>query len=214
MDDGYGRHTPVLSGEIITRAISFDVALLPHLGDALNGLANAWQWVEIEDTVDAVVQAVADAVDTWYSDMNIGMVANFLGSLPSGWLALDGSLHDADDYPELFDVLDSQFKDVGENEFTLPDMAGLFGVSAGGGLGLGDTGGANTVALSVAELPAHTHGYTFPVLGAMLVGVGAPLPTVNAVTPSTPTSSAGSGDAHDNLPPYFVVVTGIFAGRV
>ena len=67
--------------------------------------------------------------------------------------------------------------------------------------------------LTETEMPAHTHGYTFPVVAPDTIGVGAPTPSVATVTPSTPTSSTGSGNAHENRPPFLTLVIAVFAGR-
>jgi microcystin-dependent protein len=198
----------------MVRAMSFDVALLPHLGDALAALANEWAWFEDGDTVSDVVQECYDALESWYAPMNIGQIVAFIGVLPDGWLAMDGSTYDGSLYPELYSLIDTQFKDVGQNEFTLPNLGGLFPLGSGNGYVLGDTGGAVSISLAVDEMPSHTHDYTLPVQGADIGGAGPPLPAVSTVTPGTPTTSAGSGNAHENLPPYIALVYGVFSGRV
>lgn len=213
MSDGYSRHTPVLTGVKVTRAMSFDVALLPHLGDIVGNLANDWMWSEVGDPVSDIVKECADVVNSWYANMIIGQMSFFLGALPDGWLAMDGSTYDADVYPELFLMLDSQFKDVPSNEFTLPDLGGLFPMGDGDGYVLGDIGGAVSVTLDLTEVPAHTHDYTFPVTGPTIGGAGPPMPAVSTVTPGTPTSSSGSDQAHENLPPYMTLIMGVFSGR-
>lgn len=212
--DGFSRHTPILSGVRIVRALSFDSALLLHLGGVLSELTDEWIWSEVGDSVDDVVTACSDMVQSWYAPMNIGQIVSFIGALPPGWLAMDGGTYSGDVYPELFDAIDSQFKDVGQNEFTLPDLGGLFPVSSGVGYVLGDTGGAVSVSLSVDEMPAHSHNYTMPVAAASIGGAGPPVPAVPSVTPGTPTSSSGSGNAHENLPPYITLNYGVFSGRL
>jgi microcystin-dependent protein len=212
--DGFGRHTPELTGDIVVRAMSVDVALLPHFGDVLNLLANDYQWLETADTVDDIVQACAVSVASWYTPMNIGQIVAFIGVLPDGYLAMDGSTYDADLYPELFSIIDSQFQDIPANEFTLPDLGGVFPIGSGNGYLLGDIGGSVSVSLAVDEMPAHTHNYSMPVQGVDIGGAGPPLPAVSTITPGTPTSSAGSGNAHDNLPPYITLVYGVFSGRL
>jgi len=212
--DGFGRHTPILSGEIVVRALSVDSALLPHFGDALGNLADSWRWVEVGDSVGDVVQACANAVASWYAPMNIGQVSYFLMSLPDGWLAADGSTYDGDAYPELFDALDSQFKDEGQNEFTLPNLGGLFLLANGGGFVLGDTGGADGVSLSIAELPSHDHTYVQPIANVDLEAPGVPDILAAGVGPGTTTGLTGGGEEHDNMPPYIVLIVGVFCGRV
>jgi microcystin-dependent protein len=63
-----------------------------------------------------------------------GMILWFgsVASIPSGWALCDGANG-------------------------TPDMRGLFAVGAGGAYAVNATGGANTVALSAAEMPVHAH---------------------------------------------------------
>lgn len=75
----------------------------------------------------------------------------------------------------------------------------------------GDAGGSETVALTTAQLPAHTHEYTDPTFRSPdAEGVeGGGSPGTNQVrkfvTPNgRATTSTGSGEGHDNMPPYRV----------
>jgi len=210
---GVARHTPLLTGNKAVRFLITDTALLPHLGELIAQLTRDGEWYEAESTIDDVLLASWDAVLSWYSGFMIGQIASFLGTLPPYWLALDGSTHDQADFPELVALLDAQFRDDPAGEFTLPDMSDVFLVGAGSSYGIGDTGGANDHVLTDGEMPSHSHGYTMPTMGAVVINAGAPVPVVTAVTPGTPTSSAGSGSAHENRPPYFAVAWGILAGR-
>lgn len=213
VSDGYGRHTPTLAGVKIIRAMSLDVALLPFIGDAISSLARDYQWVEVGDNVLDVVQACCDAVNSWYGGVMIGQVSFFLGSLPVGWLALDGDTHDESDYPELFDLLDAQFKDEILNEFTLPDLGGLFPLVADDSFLLGDSDGASSVTLSVDEIPSHDHTYIQPIANVDLEAPGVPDILAAGVGPGTTTGNTGGGESHENMPPYFSMVAGIFSGR-
>lgn len=213
VSDGFGRHTPTLAGVNVIRAMSLDVALLSFVGDAISNLGQDYQWVEIGDPVADVVQACCDAVDSWYGGIMIGQVSFFLGSLPVGWLALDGATYDKIDYPELFDLLDAQFKDEIEDEFTIPDLGGLFPVVVNGSFLLGDSAGEGSVTLSIAELPAHNHTYIQPIANIDLEAPGVPDILAAGIGPGTTTGNTGSSEAHENLPPYFAMVAGIFSGR-
>lgn len=193
------------------RALSLDSALFPHVGDAITALTNAEEWSEVGDTVAAVVAACKESVENWYSDMLIGQVTPFVTTAPPGWLELDGTTHAEDDYPELFAKLPASW--ISGTDFTLPDLQETFVAGVGSAGTVGATGGANTHALTEAEMPAHVHTYTFPVVAPDTIGAGAPVPSVATVTPSTPTSSAGNGTAHENRPAFLVLVVAVFAGR-
>lgn len=211
--DGIGRHTPTLSGSKIVRALAIDSALIPHVSDAIAQLTFDANWLEIGDSVSDVVVESIEALDSWYlSNMLIGQVSTFLGSLPDFWLSLDGDTFDRADYPELWDALDAQFKD--STTFTLPDLSDLFLAAAGSGsYSLGDTGGENNHVLTTAELARHEHTYLPPVLDIDLESPG--VPDIAAARVGTPTWTGSTGDdnAHENRPPFFAVLIGIFAGR-
>lgn len=211
--DGIGRHTPELTGNKLVRALSIDNALIPHVSDAIAQLTIASNWVETDDSVDDIIDECFRALDSWYlGQMFIGQVSSFLGSLPAFWLALDGSIHNKVDYPELWETLDAQYKD--STTLTLPDLSDLFLAAAvNGTYTLGDTGGENAHTLTTPELPGHTHTYLPPQLTLDIRSIGAPTVTAAIVGPPTPTGSTGADNAHENRPPFHAVIMGIFSGR-
>ncbi len=86
----------------------------------------------------------------------------------------------------------------------LPKLLGRALASAGAGSGLtsralGQTAGAETVALSTAELPSHTHGGVLTGSSSVDGTLGG-TPFVTSVT-SGSTGSTGSGTAHANVQP-------------
>ena len=66
-----------------------------------------------------------------------------------------------------------------------------------------EEGGSKTQALSIANLPAHTHSFTYANRGDAFGGSYAMSVTTGGLTRTT--SSQGSGTAHNNLQPYIVV---------
>lgn len=211
--DGFGRHTPTLSGNRIVRALSIDDALISHVSDAIAQLTIVSNWFEVGDSIPDVVVECFEALDSWYlGKMLIGQVSSFLGSLPSFWLPLEGGTFDKVDYPELWETLDEQYKNL--TTFTLPDLSDLFLTAAGSGIySLGDSGGVDSHTLETSEMPSHTHTYTPPQLTLDIRSVGAPTITAAIVGPPTPTGSTGGGGAHENRPPFYAVTMGIFSGR-
>ncbi len=103
------------------------------------------------------------------------------------------------------------------NGMTTPDLTDRFPVGAGGDddefhYEVGDTGGTNSVALTVAQIPSHTHDYTtastrdyhpVPWMGWMS-GDWWQNSTGGSPDDAT-TDSAGNGAAHENRPPYLAV---------
>lgn len=97
------------------------------------------------------------------SEPYIGEVQIF-GSrrVPRGWLACDGSLLKVAGNEALFSVIGNRFGGDGREDFALPDLRGYIPIGTGTGPGLtprklGDKVGAETVALTLANLPSHTH---------------------------------------------------------
>lgn len=133
---------------------------------------------------------------------------------PLGYLLCDGlglgntgsgADYEGDDYRVLYDLLQDTYGGTydwtGGGVINLPDLRGKFPLCTSPTYAIGATGGAETVALSVSEMPSHSHNvpaYTGPagIQIARNFGTGlAPVATTNT----------GGGSAHENMPPYLVV---------
>lgn len=80
-------------------------------------------------------------------------------NIPTGWALCDGSSYSRSEYAALFAVLGTTYGSNDNSSFKLPDMRGQFvaGKGANNYSSLNQKGGANTVALSVSEMPKHNH---------------------------------------------------------
>lgn len=85
------------------------------------------------NTVDLTLEDLDGKIGTAMPQGGIIMWSGAVSAIPSGWALCDG------------------------NNGT-PDLTGRFIVGAGGSYSSGDTGGANSVTLSKAQMPAHNHG--------------------------------------------------------
>ena len=89
-----------------------------------------------------------------------------------------------------------------------PDLRDRFVVGAAGTYNAGDTGGANTVTLTVNEIPSHSHpGRFWPHGGSVNISYpGLPGHSGGNVSQSSSgTGSTGGGAAHENRPPYYAL---------
>jgi microcystin-dependent protein len=139
---------------------------------------------------------------------------------PDGALLADGSAVTGA-YPALRQMLVDAASPFGTSggDPLLPDLIDNFVAGAGNLYAAGDTGGAASVALTIAELaqhqhsgPSHTHGATGGGVfvdnlggGAANITTGGGGYTTSATTAAGGTGltgTAGSGDGHENLPPY------------
>lgn len=155
---------------------------------------------------------------------------------PRGWTQCDGQILPINSFQALFSLLGTTFGGDGRTSFGLPDMRGRIPVHDGGSHGsgltrrqLGSKGGAETVLLSAAHLPSHTH----TLRGSTNAG-NQVLPTGNSLADDAPDETyrneapntdmhAGSigatpSGAHQNMPPFLVVncaiaLQGLFPSR-
>jgi microcystin-dependent protein len=170
----------------------------------------------------------------------IGEIKMFAGNFaPVGWALCDGSLLPISQNQALFSLLGTTYGGDGQTTFALPDLRGRFPMHPGTGAGLttrtlGDKGGTETVTLTAAQMPVHTHAVSAAV-DSTVATTDSPqnsLPGRNAsATPSygkTANGSmassaivaapAGGGQPHPNMPPFecvnfIIALVGIFPAR-
>jgi microcystin-dependent protein len=87
---------------------------------------------------------------------------------PRGWAFCNGQLLPINGNQALFSLIGITYGGDGRTTFALPDLRGRVPLSmgqapSGSNYTVGDTGGADAVTLTTAQLPAHTH----PVTAAM-----------------------------------------------
>ncbi|WP_242187795.1 tail fiber protein [Sphingomonas sp. CARO-RG-8B-R24-01] len=85
---------------------------------------------------------------------------------PVNWLTCNGAPLPVNQNQALYALLGNSFGGTPPNTFCLPDARGRSFIGTGTGPGLtpraaGGSGGAEAVALTTAQLPAHTHSATF-----------------------------------------------------
>lgn len=126
------------------------------------------------------------------------VIASAGDSVPDDWLLCDGTVYLVADYADLYAEIGNTYGGAAPATFAVPDYTQRALVGAGGARAIGDAFGAATVALSVAEMPGHAHAEITAVTLPGLVGeIPSPITGVGAGT----TGQAGSGAAHENIPP-------------
>jgi microcystin-dependent protein len=92
----------------------------------------------------------------------LGEIRLFAGIFaPEGWAFCDGSLLSIASNDALFMLLGTYYGGDGVNNFALPDLRGRVPIhqsaSNPGGYSLGQTGGVESVSLTMNEMPSHNH---------------------------------------------------------
>jgi len=125
------------------------------------------------------------------------------GPVQDGYILCDGSAVSRTEYAALFAVIGTRWgAGDGSTTFNVPDMVDRFPVGAGNLYALGDTGGAASVELTTAQLPAHNHAVTDP--GH----------THNITDPGHTHTVSDPGHVHSSVVAASNVTTGTSAGGV
>ncbi|KLE36034.1 hypothetical protein AAW00_02085 [Aurantiacibacter luteus] len=161
---------------------------------------------------------------------------------PRGWAQASGQLLPISQNSALFSLLGTTYGGNGTSNFQLPDLRGRAAIGIGQGPGLadrvlGELGGVETVTLSLAQLPSHTHvggvrafpsvatttdpagNYLAQAAGGNLAYAASTTAPTNFMNPETVSvSGAGGSQAHSNLSPYLtlkwcIALQGIFPSR-
>lgn len=111
---------------------------------------------------DVANSLAASAADPF--TIPLGTILPFAGpasKVPQGWLLCDGTSYEIGAYQELFDLIGNTYGSE-SGRFRVPNLNGRVPVGTDGTQpafdALGQTGGANTHTLSIAEMPSHNHG--------------------------------------------------------
>jgi microcystin-dependent protein len=170
----------------------------------------------------------------------LGEIRMFAGNFaPRGWALCDGQILPISQYDALFSLLGTMYGGDGRTSFGLPDLRGRAPIHAGSGPGLtprpvGQKGGAETVTLTVNQLPAHSHQAQIKADSTVatsdnpqkaLLARNAGSTPQYGITPNTALSdsavtitSAGGGQSHPNMQPfltvnYIIALQGIYPSR-
>jgi microcystin-dependent protein len=148
----------------------------------------------------------------------VGEIRMFAGNFaPAGWMFCEGQLLPISEYETLFNLIGTTYGGDGQSTFALPDLRGRIPLHFGNGFTLAETGGAETITLTVTQIPAHTHAFVASNATGDQVGPGGNLPASSFnVTPyinDVPNgnmspgsiSAIGGSQPHNNFQPYLCV---------
>ena len=172
----------------------------------------------------------------------IGEIRLFAGTYaPQGWLLCQGQLIGISDNETLYTLLGTTYGGDGQSTFGLPNLQGSLPIGQGQGPDLtnriiGQQLGSETVTLTQAQIPAHSHAVyatsetattVTPGPGVMLATVPNPQGFYDGGTANPPTKAAFSNSAvgvaggsqpHSNHMPtasinYIIATVGIFPSQ-
>lgn len=151
---------------------------------------------------------------------------------PRGFAFCDGQILPINQNQSLYSLLGTTYGGDGRTSFALPDLRGRTPVHRGGSGALSQLGaraGVETVTLTAAEMPPHTHAARAKAAGgdstvpqdaslAQYDGGYGPAGAQPVTQPAATIGGAGGGQAHDNMQPFttlnFVIaLRGLFPSR-
>lgn len=170
------------------------------------------------------------------SEPFLGEIRMFAGTFaPRGWAFCDGQLLAVSQNDALFSLFGTIYGGDGRTTFGLPDMRGRIPIHAGTGPGLsqrrlGAEGGVEDVALTVNQLPAHSHPIQAEAAASSnnepAGNLTAESPSIDVYVESPPTvnlsgesiTNVGGSQSHTNLMPFLcvhfiVALVGIYPSR-
>jgi microcystin-dependent protein len=149
---------------------------------------------------------------------------------PKGWALCNGQFLPINQNQALFSILGTTYGGNGTTNFALPNMQGRVPAHPGASLVLGESGGAEGIALTTAQIPSHNHlqqgsvnqattvtpsGNVFAAKARRGADAYAPPPATTAINSQDAT---GSNEPHENRQPslvlnFVIAVVGIFPSR-
>jgi microcystin-dependent protein len=152
----------------------------------------------------------------------VGEIRMFGGNFaPVGWAFCDGSTMSISQNETLFNLVGTTYGGDGQQTFNLPDLRSRVPVHMGQGPGLsnyviGQSGGSETVTLTVSQMPAHSHpagaqsasgSQSSPANGVWAASTLNQYSSNNAsdVMSAQSIQPAGGSQPHDNMLPFLCI---------
>src|SRR5712671_6944202 len=150
----------------------------------------------------------------------VGEIRMFAGNFaPAGWMFCEGQLLPISENETLFQLIGTTYGGDGQSTFALPDLRGRVPQHFGNGFILAETGGSETITLTVNQIPAHSHALLVSGATASTTSPAGEVPataTSAVITPygadaptgplnSSSVGSTGGSQPHNNFQPYLCV---------
>jgi microcystin-dependent protein len=148
----------------------------------------------------------------------VGEIRIFAGNFaPAGWMFCEGQLLPISENETLFQLIGTTYGGDGQSTFALPDLRGRIPLHFGNGFTLAETGGVETVTLTVSQIPAHPHALLGSTATAATQDPSSQVPANAAaqsyfnladnINPMSPLSigPTGGSQPHTNFQPYLCV---------
>src|SRR4051812_22818925 len=88
----------------------------------------------------------------------VGEIRMFAGNFPpAGWAFCNGQILAISENNTLFQLIGTTYGGDGQSTFALPDLRGRIPVHQGNGFILAETGGTETVTLTIQQIASHAH---------------------------------------------------------
>jgi microcystin-dependent protein len=136
---------------------------------------------------------------------------------PAGWEWCNGQHLAIAENETLFQLIGTTYGGDGQNDFALPNLQSRVPVHQGNGLQLAETGGVESVTLTVQQIPVHSHPLTGAATAGSQVSPAGNLPAnstsvkpyiaedVDGNFSANAVAQAGGSQPHDNLMPYLTI---------
>lgn len=148
----------------------------------------------------------------------VGEIRMFAGNFaPAGWMFCEGQILPISENETLFQLIGTTYGGDGESTFALPDLRGRLPLHQGNGFVLAETGGVETVTLTVSQIPSHSHallasgdvGDQINLAGALTSNSNGAIPYIEDppsvnMNPAD-ISAVGGSQPHNNFQPYLCV---------
>lgn len=151
----------------------------------------------------------------------IGEIRMFGGNFaPVGWAFCNGAIIPIDQNDALFNLIGTTYGGDGQTTFALPNLQSRIPVHVGPGFALGQSGGVESVTLTVSQIPAHSHVPQASTSSVSPPNVSSPANAVwansslgqfdNTNPPDCPMDpgvcgKSGGSQPHDNMVPFLVI---------